>query len=106
MTLKLERDFVIRYSEDDIKDRKLAEAMVQNEMVETTPEEAIDAMNLTPLGAQIHGAKLRMKFNPITAHKFKTEEPWDNEFFDIFLEACQYDGVSRKKLADAKLKGW
>lgn len=106
MTLSLQRDFIIKYSDDDLKDRNLAEAMVQNEMVKTTAEEAVEAMGLSRLGAEIHGAKLRIRFNPITVHQFKTEEPWDNEFFDIFLKGCEYCEESRKKLAGARLKGW
>lgn len=106
MTTHLERDFLITYTDDDVKDRNLAKAMVDNEMVKTTPEEAVDAVGLSRIGAEIHGAKLRMKFNPITAHQFKTEEPWDKEFFDIFLKGCEYCEDSRKKLAGALLKGW
>ena len=64
-------DFVIEYTSDEISKVDLAKAMIENELFPTTTSEAIDAVELNTINAELNAISMRVRMNPdISVHKF------------------------------------
>lgn len=104
MEIKFNCDFVLGYTPEDIKKTTLARAMIDNKMVCTSAEEAIQAAGLSPLSSSLHALGLRVRANPeITVHKFVTDFPVEDEWFDMFIKMASVCKDTREKLIESKI---
>jgi len=104
MEIKFNCDFVLGYMPEDIKKTTLAQAMINNEMVCTSPVDAIQAVGLSPLSTSLHALGLRVRANPeITVHKFVTDFPVEDEWFDMFIKMASVCEDTREKLIESKI---
>jgi len=100
---KLSCDFILKYTSDEIKKIDLARAMVDNELFPTSQTEAIDAVELNSLNDEINAISMRVRFNPISVHKFISSHELDEDWFDMYVNLANNCDYTRQKLVDARI---
>jgi len=97
-------DFVIEYTSDEISKVDLAKAMIENELFPTTTSEAIDAVELNTINAELNAISMRVRMNPdISVHKFISSNKLDNEWFDTYIKLANILDDVRQKLIESRI---
>ena len=100
---KLSLDFMIDYNSDDIENADLAKDMVDNEMIPTSSNEAIKAVGLIHLASTIYGSQFTARANNLSVHKMNTNFKITREDLHIWVDCCNHDEISLKKLEESKI---
>jgi hypothetical protein len=100
---KLSLDFMIDYTTKDEKNIQLAMDMINNKAVPTKSEEAIKGCNLTELSLMIKGSQYTAKANSLSVHKLNTTFKMTREDLHIWVDCCNVDEESLKKLESCKI---
>jgi len=103
MKPKLSMDFMIEYTSDHVKQLMLAADMVDNKLVPTTINEAVEATDMNWLGHEIHGAQLRSRANMCSAHKFRCKHKMERDDLKMFVDLANIVEHTRKQLEDSKV---
>lgn len=99
------RDFIMRWTSDDLENSKLAIDMVNNEMLPTTKEEAVDAVGLKPLFSEFNAVQIRAKTNPnITVHLVHTDFYLHDEDVEMLINNANHSKFGRKELVKSKIR--
>jgi hypothetical protein len=105
MNPKYSKDFILRWTSNEIESAKLAEQMRDNLLFKTTEKEAIQSVGLGPEAASLTGIKARMSFcSEISAHLVHTDFPMNDEDIEMLIDTANYCESSRKTLAEAQIK--
>ena len=79
--------------------------MVDNKLFPTSVNEAIDAVELNTLNAELSAISMRVRFNPdISVHKFITNFEFDDEWLIDFVKMANTCEHTRKLLVEAKIR--
>jgi len=97
-------DFLIEYTSEDLENKELAKIMIENKMLPTSTEEAINAMGLNHLSAAIHCSKIRSRYERLSVHQFKSTFPMTREDLSDYVKSSNNCEYSRKKLIDSKIQ--
>jgi len=98
-------DFVIGYNTKDIMRTELAQMMSANKLCPTSRKDAVEAVDLSNLNATLNAVSLRVRFNPeITVHKFHSDFPIEEEWFDMYIKSASVCKDVKQKLIESKMK--
>ncbi len=101
----LSRDFIMRWSTNEINAALFGIEMFNNEMFKTSKEEALHAVGLTQEGVSLAGIKIRMMHcSEITAHLFETDFVLEDDWIDILIGAANVSEDGKKQLIEAQIK--
>jgi hypothetical protein len=101
---KLSMDFLIDYTDDDIEKVELAKLMINNEILKTSKDEAVEACGLSRFSHDLFGASIRARVNMLSVHKIKSDFKMDDEMISTWVESCNYDKVAKQKLKEAEIR--
>jgi hypothetical protein len=101
---RLELDGMLEITEEDIKNAKLAESMIKNEIWKTTNKEALEACHLEHLTAII-AMQYRANANNLSLHMIQTDFKLKEKDLRMWVDSCNYDKVAKQKLIDSKVRG-
>lgn len=101
---KLSMDFLINYTDDDIEKVELAKLMIDNQILKTSNEEAVEACGLSRFGYDLYAASMRAKANMLSVHKIKSDFKMDDEMLSMWVDSCNYDKVAKQKLKEAEIR--
>ena len=106
LNTKLELDFLLEYSDDDVSRVKMALEQINNEMWSSTSDEALSSWDTNRIVAQIHGMKMRFiqDDNIKSIHKFSSEDKWDRESISCFVEMSNACKETKKLLIKRIIK--
>lgn len=95
-------DFVFPYTEEDVIKVKLTASAMENEMWETSGEEAAQAFGSARMLNQFHFMTHRARFNNITVCHFYSNFELDPEWFSIFFRTNDKEYL-KKKINEARV---
>ena len=96
----------IIYLNEDVVNLKLARETHKGELIKTSLTESLQIFDVDELVSTLGAFSMSCRVNQCTVHHFSSNEKFDGDFLEQFVDLANKSEHTLKKLQDAEIRTW